>query len=160
MRPSSQVQLFTNPFPSHARLRPQPPRQPHLADITLGTCCQVFHRPTQLVQFFLQNPTRFSPGTFPPRLGLMVFSRPRGRLRQQFLPERFAAQTPAAPDAFKFPAVFLRPALVKWMDNVGTPLAMVGVALPCSAKSFSCVPDQPITRPEKVKSRQTHHCFY
>lgn len=57
----------------------------------------------------------------------MVFSRPRVRLRQQFLPERFAAQTPAAPDAFKFPAVFLRPALVNWMDNVGTPLATVGV---------------------------------
>ena len=43
----------------------------------------------------------------------MVFSRPRVRLRQQFLPERFAAQTPAAPDAFKFPAVFLRPALLQ-----------------------------------------------
>ena len=108
MRPGSHVQGFGNPFQRHRCFRPQTLRDPQLAHVAFGALCQLCARPSQLVQFFMQDAARLFFRRFPARCGVVAFRGAGVDVVQEFLAEGFRTQTPAAPERFEFIAVLLR----------------------------------------------------
>ena len=82
MRPGPHVQLGRNPLQRHARLGSQPSRNLNFPRVPFGPLGQLCCRPTQLVQFFLQEAPRLLLRRLPPRFGMVTFRGARVDARQ------------------------------------------------------------------------------
>ena len=102
-------QMLGDPPHHHRRLRTQARRQSHLHRIPLGPSFEIRFLPPPPLQLLRDDEFRLRLRRLSALFAVMLRPHPLAHLRQQLLPKRLSAQTPAAPNRLELLA-FLRSA--------------------------------------------------